>query len=174
VRTYTLEFRNASRAIAPAFREIWAGASLLLFLLQLTHPCIPGKYKLPCFLPLLLFCRYYTPGVHHLYFYLPGTQGSRVIARLQRRWMPPSSTWLFPPITETHDRGGWVVEWEGHEAQQKSGWMHPAVFVLTAGCYSYDIEARRQAGQGVNVMQEKAAEWGRQLGQVLQWLRSKW
>lgn len=37
-------------------------------------------------------------GVHHLYFYLPNLPGnSRVLARLQRRWMPPSSTWLFPP-----------------------------------------------------------------------------
>lgn len=119
-------------------------------------------------------CRYYTPGVHHVYFYLPGTQGSRVIARLQRRWMPPSSTWLFPPLTDTHDRGGWVVEWEGHEAQHKSGWMHPAVFVLTAGCYSYDMEARRFAEPGMSALQERAEEWGRQLGQALQWLRSKW
>ena len=38
------------------------------------------------------------PGVHHVYFYLPNLPGgSRVLARLQRRWMPPSSTWLFPP-----------------------------------------------------------------------------
>lgn len=37
-------------------------------------------------------------GVHHLYFYLPNTQGaSRVLAKMLRRWMPPSSTWLFPP-----------------------------------------------------------------------------
>ncbi|KAF6266656.1 hypothetical protein COO60DRAFT_1623446 [Scenedesmus sp. NREL 46B-D3] len=92
--------------------------------------------------------KYYTPGVHHVYFYLPGTQGSRVVARLQRRWMPPSSTWLFPPVSDSHDAGGWVVEWEGHEAQHKPGWMHPAVFVLTAGCYSSDMEERRHAGMG--------------------------
>jgi hypothetical protein len=131
----------------------------------------------PCLLHLLfmlLLCRYYTPGVHHLYFYLPGTKGSRVIARLQRRWMPPSSTWLFPPVSDSHDVGGWVVEWEGHEAQQRSGWMHPAVFVLTAGCYSYDMEQRRHAARGSSAMQERAAEWGRQVGQALQWLQSKW
>jgi hypothetical protein len=66
-----------------------------------------------------------------------------------------------------------VVEWEGHEAQHKPGWMHPAVFVLTAGCYSYDMEVRRHAGPGASALQERAADWGRQLGQALEWLRLK-
>jgi hypothetical protein len=88
--------------------------------------------------------------------------------------MPPSSTWLFPPVSDSHDAGGWVVEWEGHEAQHKSGWMHPAVFVLTAGCYSYDMELRRHAWPGSGALQERAAEWGRRVGHALQWLRSKW
>lgn len=39
--------------------------------------------------------RFYTPGVHHLYCYLPNTPAgaSRVLAKMLRRWMPPSSTW---------------------------------------------------------------------------------
>jgi hypothetical protein len=38
-----------------------------------------------------------------------------------------------------------VLDWEGFdkEARARPGWMHPAVFVLTAACYSWDMEVRR-------------------------------
>lgn len=34
------------------------------------------------------------------------------------------------------------MEWEGFGTQHRPGWMHPAVYVLTAAYYTYDIEAR--------------------------------
>lgn len=36
-----------------------------------------------------------------------------------------------------------MLEWEGFEARQRPGWLHPAVYVLTAACYTYDMERRR-------------------------------
>lgn len=98
--------------------------------------------------------RFYTPGVHHLYVYLPNTPGaSRVLAKLLRRWMPPSNTWLFPPRADSHDRCSWYMECEGFNMQHRPGWMHPAVFVLTAAYYTRDIEARRLSRQQ-GVLQE--------------------
>jgi hypothetical protein len=86
-------------------------------------------------------------GVHHCYFYLPNTPGaSRVLAKMLRRWMPPSATWLFPPRADSHDRCSWLLEWEGFGTQHRPGWLHPAVYVLTSAYYSYDIEARRLSG----------------------------
>lgn len=79
---------------------------------------------------------------------LPNTPGaSRVLAKLLRRWMPPSATWLFPPRADSHDRCSWLMEWEGFNTQHRPGWMHPAVFVLTAAFYSADMEARRLSRQ---------------------------
>lgn len=69
-----------------------------------------------------------------------------------------------------------MIEWEGHAADHKPGWMHPAVFVLTAGCYSYDMEVRR-LGTGSTSQQQlwtAAADAGRWLGKALQWLQAKW
>jgi hypothetical protein len=116
--------------------------------------------------------RYHTPGVHHVYVYLPGKPGagaSRVLARLQRRWLPPSATWLFPPRAHTHDRCSWVLEHEGFDARDRPGWMHPAVYVLLAACYSADMEARafgRGAARGWGQvarawLDAAAAAWGR-------------
>lgn len=90
--------------------------------------------------------RYATPGVHTVVFLLPNAPGaSRVLAKLQRRWLPPSSTWLFPPRAASHDSGSWVLEWEGDDARDRPGWLPPAVFVLVAGFASLDLEARRLA-----------------------------
>jgi hypothetical protein len=85
---------------------------------------------------------------------LPNTPGaSRVLAKLLRRWMPPSNTWLFPPRADSHDRCSWYMESEGFNTQHRPGWMHPAVFVLTAAYYTRDIEARRLSRQP-GVLQE--------------------
>jgi len=43
----------------------------------------------------------------------------------------------------SHDRCSWVLEWEGFDAQHRPGWLHPAVYLLTAAYYSYDMECRR-------------------------------
>lgn len=155
---------------------------------------------------LAVSCSYTTPGVKQLIFLaaavLPGGRGAgRLLARCQRRWMPPSSTWLFPPLcvsclmrhstciplhsaatpplppppsapvslsppplfsvrgshpssalllqlcrSDAHDRGGWLIEWEGHSRELEStSWLHPAVYVLACGVTSHDLEVRRTA-----------------------------
>eukprot|EP00879_Flechtneria_rotunda_P020746 GHRR01021836.1.p1 GENE.GHRR01021836.1~~GHRR01021836.1.p1 ORF type:complete len:703 (+),score=305.32 GHRR01021836.1:429-2537(+) len=121
---------------------------------------------------LAVLYRFYTPGVHHVYFYQPHKRQSRILARLQRRWMPPSSTWLFPPRTDSHDIGGWVIEWEGYKHRQRSGWLHPALYVLVAGCYSIELEAKRLAG--ASPMWEKAQKFGTRLSQLKHHLQSRW
>ena len=36
------------------------------------------------------------------------------LCRCKRAWLPPASTWLFPPRSALHDRGGWYFEWAGY------------------------------------------------------------
>jgi hypothetical protein len=36
------------------------------------------------------------------------------------------------------------MEWEGHQSETKPGWLHPAVYLLTAACYSAELEQRAQ------------------------------
>ena len=36
------------------------------------------------------------------------------LCRCRRAWLPPASTWLFPPRSALHDSGGWYFEWLGY------------------------------------------------------------
>jgi hypothetical protein len=44
---------------------------------------------------------------------------------------------------DSHDRCSWVLEWEGFNTQHRPGWLHPAVYVMTAAYLSYDLERKR-------------------------------
>lgn len=84
--------------------------------------------------------------------------------------------------TTSHDRCSWVLEWEGFDARERPGWMHPAVFVLTAGSYSWDMEARRlcrgQAGiaawWSVNMSERVAGAWAACRDAVQRLRNSNW
>lgn len=90
---------------------------------------------------LAILHRSWTPGVSHdIWFYRTRTPQPRLLARLRRRWLPPSHAWLFPPRDPSHDVGGWLIEWEGAGAGAKPGWLHPAVFVCAAALHSLDAE----------------------------------
>lgn len=70
--------------------------------------------------------------------------------------------------SEVHDRCSWSIEWEGFgAAQQRPGWLHPAVYVLTAACYSYDMECRRLKQRGASY------EWLWQSGSQAFWAASE-
>lgn len=106
-----------------------------------------------------------------------------VVCRARRAWLPPSSLWLFRPLSYEHDIGGWCLEWAGKEQEGHPAWLHPAVFVLTAAFDSLDherasrqpmglfgrlrsaaaTEAASAAGQGT----EGAARWRSWLGSAL-------
>lgn len=92
-----------------------------------------------------------TPGVQHLWFcsMVKGRQVGRLLCRAKRAWLPPSSTWLFPPRAETHDVGGWYFEWEGYDNQEDAdaNWVDPPVFILFAALFTLDREAGVQQGQ---------------------------
>ena len=36
------------------------------------------------------------------------------LCRCRRAWLPPASTWLFPPRSALHVSGGWYFEWLGY------------------------------------------------------------
>lgn len=58
---------------------------------------------------------------------------------------------------DTHDAGGWLVEWEGHKHEQRPGWLHPAVYSLVAATYSFDMEQRRLKSGGSSALWQQAA-----------------
>lgn len=62
------------------------------------------------------------------------------------------------------------MEWEGFgRAQQRPGWLHPAVYVLTAACYSYDIERRRMQPGARGVAQERLMQLRSQTAWAASW-----
>ncbi|KAL4451255.1 hypothetical protein ABPG77_009327 [Micractinium sp. CCAP 211/92] len=108
-----------------------------------------------------------TPLVRHLTFAAePGATGLRtrrpsrlVVCRARRAWLPPSSLWLFRPLSHQHDVGGWYLEWAGREQEGHPAALHPAVFVLTAAMDSLDHEraARQPLGLFARLRAEREA-----------------
>lgn len=83
-----------------------------------------------------------TPLVRHLHIVSSGQGGKELsICRCRRAWLPPSSTWLFPPRSQHHASGGWYFEWSGHMFKNHPAWLHPAVFVLLAAFDTLTHEA---------------------------------
>lgn len=85
-----------------------------------------------------------SPGVRLMWVFSRQPR-PHLVCRATRALLPPSNTWLFAPRCHTHDRGGWYLEWEGHERSDRPGGLHPAIHVLAAALDSLDAEARRQA-----------------------------
>ena len=83
-----------------------------------------------------------------------------VVCRARRAWLPPSSLWLFRPLSHEHDVGGWYLEWAGREQEAHPAALHPAVFVLTAAMDSLDHEraARQPLGLFGRLRAEREAE----------------
>lgn len=82
---------------------------------------------------------------------------------------------LFFCRVASHDRCSWVLEWEGFDAQHKPGWLHPAVYVLTAACYSYDMERNRQSSgvvAAVKTLQAWASKWRGEVSRLASPMRS--
>ncbi|PRW20219.1 chaperone -domain-containing [Chlorella sorokiniana] len=104
-------------------------------------------------LPTHTVYRTQTPLVRHLTFAaipdalrLKSSRPSQlVVCRARRAWLPPSSLWVFKPLSYEHDIGGWCLEWAGDAHKGHPAWLDPAVFVLTAAFDTLDSErAARQ------------------------------
>ncbi|KAL4420845.1 hypothetical protein ABPG75_010501 [Micractinium tetrahymenae] len=130
-----------------------------------------------------------TPLVRHLTFAAePAATGLRthrpsrlVVCRARRAWLPPSSLWLFRPLSHQHDVGGWYLEWAGREQAGHPAALHPAVFVLIAAVDSLDhgraarqplglfgrLRAERAAGQPEGAAVEAGGGWRGWVASVL-------
>ena len=81
----------------------------------------------------------FTPLVRHLSFL---THKHRLknkgvlIARAHKAWLPSSSLWFFKPRVETHNVGGWYIEWSGHAVETSPAYLAPEVIVLIAAVHS--------------------------------------
>jgi hypothetical protein len=92
-----------------------------------------------------------SPLVRHLTFVselAPARHKSgAVVARCRRAWLPPSSVWLFPPLSYDHDAGGWYIEWAGHE--DHPAWLDPGIVALAAAFHTLDSERASRQPQGL-------------------------
>ena len=65
-----------------------------------------------------------------------------------------------------HNVGGWAVEWEGYDKSTRPGWLNPAIYLLIASCYSYELEVQRTQKAAL-----RRARWERVgAGALLGWL----
>lgn len=92
-----------------------------------------------------------TPFVKHLDFIamkgVGGLKCDRLVSRCKRAWLPPSSTWLFPPRCDTHTIGGWYIEVASSKHHSHPAWIRPEVLVLRAAVETLRAErlASREA-----------------------------
>ncbi|KAL0034009.1 hypothetical protein WJX79_002800 [Trebouxia sp. C0005] len=117
-----------------------------------------------------------TPLVRHLHI-VSNSQGGKElsICRCRRAWLPPSSTWLFPPRSQDHASGGWYFEWSGHMFNRHPAWLHPAVFVLLAAFDTLTHEAHANTVP----LQARAKNFATdqpnsKVQHMKQWLSSMW
>lgn len=83
--------------------------------------------------------RHSAPLIHHLAII---TKTNLCVAKARRPWLPPPSFWLFKPRTHTHATGGWIVDWPGHQQENRPGWICPEIIVFIIALDTLDREAR--------------------------------
>lgn len=122
-----------------------------------------------------------TPLVRHLTFVAElspgrrnwrrtgGGSGGTVVARCRRAWLPPSSLWLFPPLSYDHDAGGWYIEWAGHENEAHPAWLDPGVIALAAAFDTLDSERALRQPQGLFARLRQGDETA---GGVVAWVKA--
>lgn len=114
-----------------------------------------------------------TPLVRHLHIVSNPQGGQELsICRCRRAWLPPSSTWLFPPRSQDHASGGWYFEWGGHVFHRHPTWLHPAVMVLLAAFETLTHEAQAQPAVTELAGDRASAQPSSKAQQVKQWLSS--
>ena len=67
----------------------------------------------------------------------------RPLCRCRRAWLPPASTWMFPPRSPLHDSGGWYIEWGGYRKSTSplcANMEHRCSVDCTAGGMSCKIQ----------------------------------
>ncbi|KAK9787469.1 hypothetical protein WJX73_006578 [Symbiochloris irregularis] len=105
-----------------------------------------------------------SPMVRHIDFYALNGRIKRAqcVVQCKRAWLPPSSTWLFPPRSSEHAKGGWYFEWPGHDFIDHPLCPPPHVFVLLAAFESLDLE-RQEADKWRSGFVEKLRQRTREL-----------
>ncbi|KAK2967671.1 hypothetical protein RJ640_030542 [Escallonia rubra] len=104
--------------------------------------------------------------VKHLHWYQMGDEVSVCECRCSRARLPPSKFWLFEPRCGMHDIGGWYVEtfgrdkkgrtipsqryWDGFDTNEHfEKRLHPAIYLLTLGYRTLDMEEAKRRKQTV-------------------------
>jgi curved DNA-binding protein CbpA len=83
------------------------------------------------------------PLIHHLAII---TKTNLCVAKARRPWLPPSTFWLFKPRTHTHAIGGWIVDWPGHQQENRPGWICPEIIVFIIALDTLDREGSARLG----------------------------
>ncbi|KAL3134000.1 hypothetical protein ABBQ32_008439 [Trebouxia sp. C0010 RCD-2024] len=116
-----------------------------------------------------------TPLVRHLHVVSIAGGQELSICRCRRAWLPPSSTWLFPPRSQDHTTGGWYFEWSGHVFHKHAAWLHPAVFVLLAAFDTLGHEDHaRTTGMHATAGDRRDEQPDSRMQQFKQWVSSMW
>ncbi|BDA49240.1 probable chaperone protein DnaJ at N-terminal half [Coccomyxa sp. Obi] len=121
---------------------------------QLHGGCLDGRVKFSVI-------RSATPLVRHLYFVAEAGGKRTVVCRCKRAWMPPASTWLFPPRSSLHAIGGYYFEWPSHKPKyvENPMWLHPAIFILAAAFDTLEHEASRLGLSTETASHEEQIQW---------------